>query len=86
MNNNSGDVHPVHTHRHTFEVTKVDDKSMSGLMKDTLSMPRFSTAEIDFIADDPGDTFFHCTIRITWTKASPASSLTRDGQPARNAV
>ena len=60
MNNNSGDVHPVHTHRHTFEVVKVRDTPMSGLMKDTLSMPRYSTAEIDFIADDPGNTFFHC--------------------------
>ena len=60
MNNNSGDVHPLHTHRHTFEVTKVGDTAMSGLMKDTISMPRFSTAEIDFIADDPGNTFFHC--------------------------
>ena len=29
-------------------------------MKDTLSMPRYSTAEIDFLADDPGPTFFHC--------------------------
>jgi len=60
LNNNSGDTHPVHTHRHTFEVTKVGDMPMSGLMKDTISMPRFTTAEIDFLADDPGDTFFHC--------------------------
>jgi len=60
MNNNSGDTHPVHTHRHTFEVTKVGDTSISGLMKDTISMPRYSTAEIDFLADDPGPTFFHC--------------------------
>ncbi len=60
MHNNSGDRHPVHTHRHTFEVTKVGDTSISGLMKDTLSMARFSTAEIDFIADDPGPTLFHC--------------------------
>jgi FtsP/CotA-like multicopper oxidase with cupredoxin domain len=60
MNNNSGDEHPVHMHRHTFEVTKVGNKSMSGLMKDTISMPRYSTAEIDFIAGDPGPTFFHC--------------------------
>jgi len=60
MNNNSGDTHPVHTHRHTFEVTKVGNTSISGLMKDTLSMPRYSTAEIDFVADDPGPTFFHC--------------------------
>jgi FtsP/CotA-like multicopper oxidase with cupredoxin domain len=60
LNNKNGDVHPVHTHRHTFEVTKVGDKSISGLMKDTLSLPRYSTPEIDFIADDPGPTFFHC--------------------------
>ena len=60
MNNNSGDTHPVHTHRHTFEVTKVGNTSISGLMKDTLSMPRFTSAEIDFLADDPGATFFHC--------------------------
>ncbi|WP_207803078.1 multicopper oxidase family protein [Roseicella frigidaeris] len=60
MDNHSGDEHPVHLHRHTFEVTKVGDKPSSGLMKDTISMPRFSTAEIDFVADDPGPTFFHC--------------------------
>jgi FtsP/CotA-like multicopper oxidase with cupredoxin domain len=60
MNNNSGDTHPVHMHRHSFEVTKVGGTAISGLMKDTISMPRFSTAEIDFLADDPGPTFFHC--------------------------
>jgi FtsP/CotA-like multicopper oxidase with cupredoxin domain len=60
MHNNSGDRHPVHTHRHTFEVAKIGPKPISGLMKDTLSMPRFSTSEINFVADDPGPTFFHC--------------------------
>jgi FtsP/CotA-like multicopper oxidase with cupredoxin domain len=60
MNNNSGDEHPVHLHRHSFEVTKIGDKTTSGLIKDTISMPRFSTAEIDFVADNPGDTLFHC--------------------------
>jgi FtsP/CotA-like multicopper oxidase with cupredoxin domain len=60
MTNNSGDTHPIHTHRHTFEVTKIGNSAISGLMKDTLSMPRYSTAEIDFIANDPGPTFFHC--------------------------
>ncbi len=60
MHNNSGDRHPVHMHRHTFEVTKIGNAAISGLMKDTLSMPRYSTAEIDVVADDPGPTFFHC--------------------------
>src|SRR5579862_6124652 len=60
MHNTSGDEHPLHLHRHTFEVTKIGDKPTSGIMKDTLNMPRLSTAEVDFIADDPGPTLFHC--------------------------
>ena len=60
MENHSDDEHPVHLHRHTFEVTKVGDTIMSGLLKDTISMPPFSKAEIDFVANDPGRTYFHC--------------------------
>jgi FtsP/CotA-like multicopper oxidase with cupredoxin domain len=60
MDNRSGDEYPVHLHRHSFEISKVVDKMTSGVMKDTISMRRYSTAEIDFIADDPGNAFFHC--------------------------
>ena len=40
MNNNSGDRHPVDTHRHTFEVTKVVEHVDLGFEKDTFSMSR----------------------------------------------
>jgi FtsP/CotA-like multicopper oxidase with cupredoxin domain len=60
MTNKSGDNHPVHLHRHTFEVTKVGDKTTAGVMKDTINMTRFSAVEIDFVADDPGPTLLHC--------------------------
>jgi FtsP/CotA-like multicopper oxidase with cupredoxin domain len=60
MSNKSGDNHPVHLHRHTFEITKVGDKATAGVMKDTVNMTRFSTVEIDFIADDPGPSLLHC--------------------------
>jgi FtsP/CotA-like multicopper oxidase with cupredoxin domain len=60
MSNKSGDNHPVHLHRHTFEVTKVGDKPTAGVMKDTINMTRYSTVEIDFVADDPGLTLLHC--------------------------
>jgi FtsP/CotA-like multicopper oxidase with cupredoxin domain len=60
MTNRSGDNHPVHLHRHTFEVTKIGDKATAGLMKDTINMTRFSTVEIDFIANDPGPSLLHC--------------------------
>jgi len=33
---------------------------LSGLTKDTISMPWYSTAEIDVLGDDPGPTLFHC--------------------------
>jgi FtsP/CotA-like multicopper oxidase with cupredoxin domain len=60
MTNMSGDNHPVHMHRHSFEVTKVGEKATAGVIKDTVNMTRFSTVEIDFVADDPGPTLVHC--------------------------
>jgi FtsP/CotA-like multicopper oxidase with cupredoxin domain len=60
MNNNSGDEHPVHLHRHSFEITRIGNKLTSDVLKDTISIPRFSRAEIDFVANNPGDTLFHC--------------------------
>jgi len=60
MSNKSGDNHPVHLHRHTFEITKVGEKATAGVMKDTVNMTRFSMVEIDFVADNPGPTLLHC--------------------------
>jgi FtsP/CotA-like multicopper oxidase with cupredoxin domain len=58
--NGSGDQHPVHLHRHTFEVTRIGDKQISGLMKDVINIMPLDTVEVDFIADNPGDTLMHC--------------------------
>jgi FtsP/CotA-like multicopper oxidase with cupredoxin domain len=60
MTNDSDDDHPVHLHRHSFEITKVGDTATSGVVKDTISLAHYSTAEIDFVAENPGDTLFHC--------------------------
>jgi FtsP/CotA-like multicopper oxidase with cupredoxin domain len=64
FNNDSGDIHPLHLHRHTVEVTKIGDKSMSGLRKDVVSVARRSTAAVDFVADNPGLTLFHCHMQL----------------------
>jgi FtsP/CotA-like multicopper oxidase with cupredoxin domain len=40
MSNKSGDNHPVHLHRHTFEITRVGEKTTAGVMKDTVNMAR----------------------------------------------
>ena len=60
MRNKSTDDHPVHLHRHTFEVTSLDGKPLSGLRKDVVVVKGNSTAEIDFVAANPGATLFHC--------------------------
>ena len=58
--NGSGDQHPLHLHRHTFEVTKIGGKQLSGLKKDVINVMPLDTVEIDFVADNPGDTVWHC--------------------------
>ena len=58
--NSSTCAHPMHLHRHSFEVTRIARKHMTGLMKDVINVPAGSLAEVDFIADNPGDTLMHC--------------------------
>jgi FtsP/CotA-like multicopper oxidase with cupredoxin domain len=60
MKNLSTDDHPIHLHRHTFEVTNVGGVAMRGLMKDVLLIPAETTSTVEFTANDPGNTLFHC--------------------------
>lgn len=58
--NGSGDQHPLHLHRHTFEVVRIGSKHLSGLMKDVVNVMPLDTVEVDFVANNPGDTLWHC--------------------------
>jgi FtsP/CotA-like multicopper oxidase with cupredoxin domain len=60
MRNASDDIHPIHLHRHTFELTSVAGQATAGVMKDVLMLGGYQTAEVDFVADNPGLTLFHC--------------------------
>jgi FtsP/CotA-like multicopper oxidase with cupredoxin domain len=60
MKNASTNDHPIHLHRHTFEVTNVGGASMQGLMKDVLLIPAQKTSVVEFTANHPGNTLFHC--------------------------
>ena len=60
MKNLSTDDHPIHLHRHTFEVTNVGGVAMRGLMKDVLLIPAGKTSAVEFTANHPGNTLFHC--------------------------
>lgn len=60
MRNASDDIHPIHLHRHSFELTKILGKSTAGILKDVVMLGGYQEADIDFVADNPGMTLFHC--------------------------
>ena len=60
MRNASDDIHPIHLHRHSFELTSLAGKPTSGILKDVVMLGGYQEAEIDFVADNPGLTLFHC--------------------------
>jgi FtsP/CotA-like multicopper oxidase with cupredoxin domain len=60
MDNQSDEAHPVHLHRHSFELINFAGKATSGILKDVVVVPAMSVVEADFVADNPGLTLFHC--------------------------
>jgi len=54
------DGHPLHLHRHSFELVKAGNKTTGGIMKDVVRVPRDGTAEVEFVADNPGTSLLHC--------------------------
>jgi FtsP/CotA-like multicopper oxidase with cupredoxin domain len=60
MHNASDDIHPIHLHRHSFELTKLAGIPTAGVMKDVVMVGGYQEVEIDFTADNPGLTLFHC--------------------------
>jgi len=60
MRNASDDIHPVHLHRHSFELIRIAGKSTAGILKDVVMLGGYQEVEVDFMADNPGLTLFHC--------------------------
>jgi FtsP/CotA-like multicopper oxidase with cupredoxin domain len=60
FNNDSGDMHPMHLHRHSFELVSVAGTPTSGILKDVVNVPAHKVVEVDFVADNPGLTLLHC--------------------------
>jgi FtsP/CotA-like multicopper oxidase with cupredoxin domain len=60
MHNESDDLHPIHLHRHVFELTNIMGKATAGVMKDVVMLGGYQEIAFDFMANDPGMTLFHC--------------------------
>jgi FtsP/CotA-like multicopper oxidase with cupredoxin domain len=60
MRNASDDIHPIHLHRHSFELTSLAGNATAGIMKDVVMIGGYQEVSVDFVANNPGLTLFHC--------------------------
>jgi FtsP/CotA-like multicopper oxidase with cupredoxin domain len=58
--NPSMDDHPVHLHRHSFELRRLANAESHGILKDVVVVGAGTQVEVEFTADNPGKTLFHC--------------------------
>jgi FtsP/CotA-like multicopper oxidase with cupredoxin domain len=60
FDNRSDEAHPLHLHRHTFELKRVAGVATSGVRKDVVVVQPMTQTEVEFVAANPGLTLFHC--------------------------
>jgi FtsP/CotA-like multicopper oxidase with cupredoxin domain len=58
--NKRTDDHPVHLHRHNFELVSIRGAATSGVHKDVVIVEAGTTVEADLLATNRGNTLFHC--------------------------
>jgi FtsP/CotA-like multicopper oxidase with cupredoxin domain len=59
--NHSTNNHPVHLHRHIFELRRLPGQPEThGVVKDTVLVDAKTQVDVEFTANDPGSTLFHC--------------------------
>ncbi|MGP8258580.1 MAG: multicopper oxidase family protein [Acidobacteriaceae bacterium] len=63
MRNRTDDAHPMHMHRHLWELAEINGKKTANVIKDTVVIPYYGRAIVDFTANQPGLTLFHCHIQ-----------------------
>jgi FtsP/CotA-like multicopper oxidase with cupredoxin domain len=64
LRNATDDIHPMHLHRHSFELTKIAGMPTLGVIKDVALLGSFQEMEVDFRADQPGLSLFHCHMQL----------------------
>src|SRR5262249_52053588 len=63
VRNATEDVHPIHLHRHTFEITRIAGQATGGVLKDVVMLGAYQEVEVDF-TPSPGLSLFHCHVQI----------------------
>lgn len=60
LRNATDDTHPIHLHRHGFELSSIARQPTSGVTKDVVLIGGFQEMTVDFTANQPGLSLFHC--------------------------
>jgi FtsP/CotA-like multicopper oxidase with cupredoxin domain len=60
FHNTSSDAHPLHLHRSSFELTRIDGRVTSGLLKDVVLISAHQRMEVEWTPEGEGPTLFHC--------------------------
>ena len=60
FHNTSSDAHPLHLHRSSFELTRIDGRVTSGLLKDVVLIGAHQRIEVDLTPEQEGLMLFHC--------------------------
>jgi FtsP/CotA-like multicopper oxidase with cupredoxin domain len=64
MHNASDDIHPMHLHRHSFEITGIAGRPTGGVIKDVAMLGGYQTMDVDFTADQRGLSLLHCHMQL----------------------
>jgi FtsP/CotA-like multicopper oxidase with cupredoxin domain len=60
LDNQSADAHPIHVHRHRFEIVRFAGQPVSGIWKDVVVVPAWKQVEVDVPTTQPGLSLVHC--------------------------
>ena len=75
--NRSEDDHPLHMHRHSFEIVEINGKATAGIMKDTVMFRATAAPRWTWWPISRGLRYFTATSSSTWTTDSKPCSATR---------
>jgi FtsP/CotA-like multicopper oxidase with cupredoxin domain len=59
MMNATGQPHPLHLRRHSFELTRINQIPVSGIFKDTIRLERYNVVEADVVVSHPAPALLH---------------------------
>jgi len=54
--------HPMHLHGHSFQVVAINDRRLSGALRNSVLVPGRTNVTVEFDANNPGPWYVHCHI------------------------